>query len=90
MNTTQLTDFYALTAKSDREMQKQADCFIVQAMNLALEGDAIMSGEMLLKAHQIITETLERDNEYKRTTNEMEAFVGDLTLLNRGAGGFFD
>lgn len=57
MTIDQLNDFYALTAKPDREAQKQADCFLVQAINLSLEGDSIMAGEMLLEAHRIITDT---------------------------------
>ena len=90
MTIDQLTDFYALTAKSDREAQKQADCFLVQAINLSLEGDSIMAGEMLLEAHKIITDTLERDNQCKRTAQEMERFVADVDAVCVGNGGLYD
>ena len=90
MTIDQLTDFYALTAKSDSEAQKQADCFLVQAINLSLEGDAIMSGEMLLEAHRIITDTLELDKQCKRTANEMERFIADVDAVCVGNGGLYD
>ena len=90
MTIDQLTDFYALTAKSDSEAQKQADCFLVQAINLSLEGDAIMAGEMLLEAHRIITDALERDNQCKRTAQEMERFIADVEAVCVGSGGFYD
>lgn len=90
MTIDQLTDFYALTAKCDRKSQKQADCFIAQAINLSLEGDAIMAGEMLLEAHRIITDTLEMDKQCKRTTNEMVRFVADVDAVCLRAGGFYD
>lgn len=90
MTIDQLTDFYALTARPDREAQKQADCFLVQAINLSLEGDAIMTGEMLLEAHRIITDTLERDKQCKRTTKEMERFVADVDAISVRFGGLLD
>ena len=90
MTIDQLTDFYALTAKPDREAQKQADCFLVQATNLSLEGDAIMAGEMLLEAHRIIADTLERDNQCKRTAQEMERFIADVDAVCVGNGGLYD
>lgn len=91
MTMDQLTDFYALTAKSDSEAQKQADCFLVQAINLSLEGDAIMAGEMLLEAHRIITERLESEKLHKRTTQEMKQHSDDLSVFscNVGNGGLF-
>ena len=90
MTIDQITDFYALTAKPDREAQKQADCFLVQAINLSLEGDAIMASEMLLEAHRIITDTLERDRQYKRAADEMERFVADVDAVCVGSGGLYD
>ena len=90
MTMDQLTDFYALTAKLGREAQKQADCFFVQAINLSLEGDAIMAGEMLLEAHRIITDTLELDKQCKRTANEMERFIVDVDSVCVGNGGLYD
>lgn len=90
MTIDQLADFYSLTAKSDREAQKQADCFLVQAINLSLEGDAIMAGEMLLEAHRIITDTLERDKQCKSTAKEMERFVADVDAVCVGSGGLYD
>ena len=90
MTMDQLTDFYALTAKPDREAQKQADCFLVQAINLSLEGDSIMSGEMLLEAHRIITDTLELDKQCKRTAKEMERFIADMDAVCVGNGGLLD
>ena len=90
MTIDQLTDFCALTAKCDRDAQKQVDCFLVQAINLSLEGDAIMAGEMLLKAHQVITDTLKRDKQHKRTADEMERFVADVDAICVGSGGLYD
>lgn len=90
MTVDQLTDFYALTAKCEREAQKQVDCFLAQAINLSLEGDAIMAGEMLLEAHRVITDTLERDKQCKRTANEMERFVANVGEVCVGSGGFLD
>lgn len=90
MTINQLTDFYALTAKCDREAQKQADCFITQAINLSLEGDAVMAGEMLLEAHRIITDTLERDKQCKCTAYEMKRFVADVEAICVGSGGLYD
>lgn len=90
MTIDQLTDFYALTAKCDREAQKQSDCFIAQAINLSLEGDAIMVSEMLLEAHKIITDTLDRDKQCKRTDDEMERFIADVDAICVGSGGLYD
>jgi hypothetical protein len=73
MTIDQLTDFYALTAKSDREAQKQADCFLVQAINLSLDGDAMVSGEMLLEANRIIAGTLNAHYDSQRIAADEEA-----------------
>ena len=88
MNRNQLTEFYSL--KSCEE-QEQVDCFIVQAINLSVEGDAIMAAEMLVKAAEIITERIEREKTYKRTTQEMKQHSDDLSVFscNVGNGGLF-
>ena len=90
MTMDQLTDFYALTAKPDREAQKQADCFWCRRLTLSLGGDAIMAGEMLLEAHRIITDTLEMDNQCKRTAKEMERFIANVDAVCVGNGGLYD
>lgn len=87
MNRNQLTEFYSLPSCDEQE---QVDCFIVQAMNLSVEGDAIMAAEMLVKASEIITERIESEKAYKRTSDEMERFVSDLSEISMSRGGLWD
>lgn len=87
MNRNQLTEFYSLKSCDEQE---QVDCFFVQAMNLSVEGDAIMAAEMLVKAAEIITGRIETEKAYKRTTQEMERFVADVDAICVGNGGLYD
>lgn len=83
MNRNQLTEFYSLKSCDEQE---QVDCFLVQAMNLSVEGDAIMTAEMLVKASEIITERLESEKAYKRTTQEMKQHSDDLSVFSCNVG----
>jgi len=65
-----LENFYALTAKCDRESQNQVNALLVHSINLSLGGDFILAGETLLEAHWIITDTLDRDKRYKLMEND--------------------
>ena len=49
-----------------------------------------MAGEMLLEAHRIITDTLEMDNQCKRTAKEMERFIANVDAVCVGNGGLYD
>lgn len=87
MTIDQLTDFYALKSCDE---QWQVDELIVKAFTFSLEGEAIIASEMLTEAHKIITDTLERDKQYRRTTKEMERFISNVDAVSVGNGGLYD
>lgn len=87
MNQKQLDEFYFLKSCEEHD---QVDKPMIKAFTFSAEGDAIMSSECMLNAAVIITDTLEREKEYKRTNKEMNAFVNDLTQLRMGGGGLFE
>lgn len=82
MKIDQLNDFYALTAKCDREAQRQADCFFTQAINLSMDGDSDGAMEMLIEASKIIFETLESERQAKREDNEVTVLLSYLDDRN--------
>jgi hypothetical protein len=90
MTREELEFFYSLTGKGDRKIQQQVDELIAEAMSESQKGYLLMSGELMLEAHKIITGTLEKQKEHERSERELETFVRDLTQFQRGHGGFFD
>jgi hypothetical protein len=64
MTPEKLSEFYCRPYCDEHE---QVDELICEAFNLAEEGEALIAAEKLIKAQEIITETLSRDSLCNRT-----------------------
>lgn len=65
MTVDQLNDFYALTSQGGIAAKREADCFISQAIVLAVEGENDVAAEMLVEARKIMIAALNVDSEIK-------------------------
>lgn len=87
MTRNDLSNFFNL---NNRKKHNEVDDLFFEAMQYSAVGDAVMCAEAMENAARIITETLEQDKAHKRTSNEIERFVADVSAISMSRGGLWD
>lgn len=82
MTRDQLEEFFTLPTCNE---QGEFDELEAQAISYAIEGDAIMAAEMLVKAAQIVTDTLDCAKQGNHTNDEeIEQYDDSAEFLGKG------